>query len=440
MRWRPWPQGLIGRVTLVMMCAVLVEFVASSIVFERIDVSAMRADQAHHLADQLVVATRVLSQTPEKARPAVAGELTSQTLTVQWGEGSFRPAETQSAWLRGLQADIERWEPSLADHDLRLDLLGGEDSPVGRLIMSTRLEDGSRAQISTRVTANPWKVILTGLGSVAVLSAGVLLAAAMIVRGFGGPLRGLATAADSVGEGAPVHVREEGARDLRRVARAFNAMQTRISDLITARTHALAAVSHDLRTPLSRLRLRASLIPDSGARVALERDLDEMSAMLDSLLSYLGGRDESEARRSTDLAAMCMTIVDAASDAGQDATYGGPERLAANVRAGAVKRALENLVQNALIYGSRADLTLLRMDDLIVLRVEDAGPGIPVEHQARVREAFERLDEARARNTAGLGLGLCIVSRLAEQEGGELVLANLPDRGLRAELRLPASA
>jgi len=440
MIWRPWPQGLIGRVILVMMSAVLIEFTASSLVFERIDLNSSRAEQAHHLAEQLAVASRILGETPEARRPIVARELSSQTATVQWGEGSFRPPEEQDGWLARLPSDMERWEPTLAGRDLRLDLLGGEAGPRGRLIASMRMDDGSRVQISTRITTNPWEIFWSGLGSVAVLSAGVLLAAVLLVRIFGGPLRSLAEAAESVGQGAPVHVREEGAGDLRRVARAFNAMQGRITDLITARTHALAAVSHDLRTPLARLRLRAGLVSDAHTRESLERDVDEMSGMLDSLLAYLGGRQEAEVPRRIDLAAMCMTVVDAAVDAGETATYRGPERLAADVRVSAVKRAFENLVQNALIYGGRADVSLLEAGDRIVLRVEDTGPGIPEADHARVREAFERLDDARARNTGGLGLGLSIVDRVAQQEGGEFVLANRPTGGLRAELRLPVRA
>lgn len=179
---------------------------------------------------------------------------------------------------------------------------------------------------------------------------------------------------------------------------------------------------------------------DAGAREALERDVDEMSGMLDSLLAYLGGRQEAETPRRVDLAAMCMTVVDAAVDAGASATYRGPERLAAEIRASAVKRAFENLVQNALIYGERADVSLLQAKDHFVLRVDDAGPGIPEAEHERVREAFERLDDARARNTGGLGLGLSIVDRVAQQEGGEFRLSNRPDGGLRAELRLPLRA
>ncbi len=440
MTWRPWPQGLIGRVILVMMAAVLIEFTASSVVFERIDIHTTRSEQAHHLAEQLVVASRILGETSEPRRPLVARELSSRTAAVQWGEGSFRPPAEQGGWLGRLRADMERWEPSLVRQDLRLDLLGAEGGPQGRLIASVRMDDGTRVQISTRVTANPWGAIWAGLGSVAVLSAGVLMAAVLLVRSFGGPLRGLAIAAESVGQGAPVKVREEGAGDLRRVARAFNAMQTRITDLITARTHALAAVSHDLRTPLSRLRLRAGLVADPDTRDALERDVDEMTAMLDSLLAYLGGRQDAEAPRPVDLAALCMTIVDAAADTGAQATYRGPERLAADVRPLALKRAVDNLVQNALIYGGRADLTLEEAPGQILIRVEDDGPGIPEEHHARVREAFERLDDARARNTGGLGLGLSIVDRFALTEGGEFILSNRQAGGLRAELRLPRVA
>ena len=206
MRWRPWPQGLIGRVTLVMMCAVLIEFMASSVVFERMDLRTTRAEQAHHLAEQLGVARHILDDTPARARPSVARGLSSKTATVQWGEGSFRPPEAQDDWLDRLDRDMSRWEPSLAARDLRLDVLGAEHGVRARLIASVRLADGSRAQISTPIITNPWDAVWSGLGSVAVLSAGVLIAAVLLVRSFGGPLRSLAEAAESVGQGAPVHV------------------------------------------------------------------------------------------------------------------------------------------------------------------------------------------------------------------------------------------
>jgi signal transduction histidine kinase len=302
------------------------------------------------------------------------------------------------------------------------------------------LRDGSAVEAQAVLRTHVRSLVVQQAISAAILGAGVIGVTVLLLRSLGGPLRNLTHAAESLGQGRAVRVPEEGAGDLRHLARAFNAMQTRISDLLAARTQALAAVGHDLRTPLARLRLRAGMVPDPETREALERDVEEMTAMLNSLLDYLGGRHESEPARLADLAAICMTLVDEASDAGGSVRYRGPEHLTAKVRPLAVKRAVNNLIQNAVAYAGRADLTLTAEPACAVLAVEDKGPGIPEEELGRVTEAFHRLDHARARNTAGLGLGLSIVQRVALSEGGELRLSNRPGGGLRAELRLPYSA
>jgi signal transduction histidine kinase len=302
------------------------------------------------------------------------------------------------------------------------------------------LRDGPAVEAQAALRTHVWSLVVQQAISAAILGAGVIVVTAVLLRSLGGPLRNLTHAAESLGQGRAVHVPEEGAGDLRHLARAFNAMQTRISDLLAARTQALAAVGHDLRTPLARLRLRAGMVPDPETREALERDVEEMTAMLNSLLDYLGGRHESEPARLADLAAICMTLVDEASDAGGTVRYRGPEHLAAKVRPLAVKRAVNNLIENAVAYAGSAELSLTAEPGAAVLAVEDKGPGIAAEELGRVTDAFHRLDYARTRNTAGLGLGLSIVQRIALSEGGQLSLSNRPGGGLRAEIRLPYQA
>ncbi|HWU78906.1 MAG TPA: ATP-binding protein, partial [Caulobacter sp.] len=187
-----------------------------------------------------------------------------------------------------------------------------------------------------------------------------------------------------------------------------------------------------------RLRLRAGFVKDADAREALEADVDEMTAMLDSLLAYLGGQEDPEPRRRTDLAAIAMTVVDNAADAERSATYAGLDHLPVQARPTSLKRAISNIIENALHYGGAAAVSLTREGDDAVLAVEDDGPGIAEAELADVLLPFHRLDSARARNTAGLGLGLTIVQQILRREGGALVLKNRPEGGLRVELRLPA--
>lgn len=434
---RAWPQGLVGRATVVLILAVLLEFIGSSILYERTDLFADRGRQMQHLAEQLVAAERVFNDLPVKARPQKAEALSTRAIQVSWSHLPPIPAEPLAAPLGRAQDQILSWEPSLADQEMRLWSNGGRWPADQRLKVALKLEDGSWLHFKTHVRAGPWALVLGGVGSAFILASGVLLASSLLLRSMGAPLRALAGAAHEIGEGKRVTVPEQGAGDVKLVARAFNAMQSRIADLGEARTQALAAVSHDLRTPLARLRLRSGGVADTSVREAMEQDIDEMTAMLDSLLSYLGGRADPEPRRRTDLAAIIMTLVDGATDAGNDATYSGPDRLVAEVRPVAIKRALSNLIDNALTYGSRASVTLRSEDGRAVIVVEDDGPGIPEECFARVLEPFQRLDSARARNTSGLGLGLSIVQKAVEDEAGSLKLANRAEGGLRVEMQLP---
>jgi signal transduction histidine kinase len=436
--FRLLPQGLIGRATLVLMCAVLIEFFGSFVLYEHEEIHVSRTEQARQLAELLASAAGVLESSPEHTRPAVADSLDSRTMDVSWRRATSIPAGPDGTDIGGMKAAMTAWEPELRGRELKLQI-ARPSSVVAppRVAAAVAMRDGSWVEVSADLRKSVRSLVLQQLISAAVLCGGVLAVAALLLRGMGGPLRVLAHAAEAVGSGRVVHVPEQGAGDLRRVSRAFNSMQQRISDLLSARTQALAAVSHDLRTPLSRLRLRAGMIADQDTRAALEQDVDEMTAMLDSLLAYLGGQHESEPARLADVAAICLTLVDAATDAGAAATYRGPEQLMVTVRPMALKRAADNLIQNAITYAGRADLTLALEGTSLVVAVEDDGPGIPEDQIHRVVEAFQRLDGARARNTNGLGLGLSIVQRIAESEGGELQLTNRPQGGFRAELRLP---
>jgi signal transduction histidine kinase len=196
----------------------------------------------------------------------------------------------------------------------------------------------------------------------------------------------------------------------------------------------LAAVSHDLRTPITRLRLRAGFIADRDSQAAMDADLDEMEAMIDATLAYLRGDVEPEQPRATDLAALLATLVDDAADAGRAASFTGPRHLDLPLRQLAVKRAFVNLIDNALTYGSVARVMLRDTDAAVVVQVDDDGPGIPNDDLERVFAPFERLDGSRNSRTGGVGLGLSIARQAIEREGGTVTLSNRVEGGLRAEV------
>ena len=199
----------------------------------------------------------------------------------------------------------------------------------------------------------------------------------------------------------------------------------------------LGAVSHDLRTMLTRLRLRTELIDDEAQRAKAEADLDEMQAMLEGTLAFAKGSVRAEPTGPVDLAALLQTIADEA-DGEHAVTYAGPDRFVVAGRATALRRLLTNLVSNAVRYGGGGEIRLEPGADRVEILVDDRGPGIPATDLARVFEPFYRVEASRARSTGGVGLGLAIARTLAREHGGDVDLANRSEGGLRARLTLPA--
>lgn len=432
-RLHVWPDGLMGQVMAVLLAAIVLEFLGSALLYQYFDTSASRTDRAQHVAEQLVVGDRVMASSAPQVRALVASQLSSDHIVMTWRR---RPIVDQTASdddLMELRKIMIDWEPRLLSRDIRLANTPGKERRVEGTLT---LDDGSFIHFSTQVPGHH-QAIYASAASIAVLILGVLLSAALVIRALGSPLRHLANAADAAGHGVPVMLTERGPPDLRALARAFNAMQLRIADLIDSRTRALAAMSHDLRTPLSRLRLRSEQIEGELVRTAISKDIYEMERMLDSVLYYLAGEASGEECRLTDIASLAMTLVDDAADAGGEVTYEGPDTLNLTISPLRVKRALGNLIDNALHYGERALVSLRRSAEGVHLIVEDDGPGIPEADLDGVVEPFRRLDIARSRNTGGLGLGLSIVQHTMQKEGGELRLANRSPHGLRAELFFP---
>jgi signal transduction histidine kinase len=237
--------------------------------------------------------------------------------------------------------------------------------------------------------------------------------------------------------GAPLP--EAGPEELQRVARALNRMRDRIAGLLGDRTRMLSAIGHDLRTPITRLRLRAEFIEDSHIRLDVLRDLDRMNRMVNSALTYIRDGLDIEAPVPVDLPALLRTVEDNFTDVGEQVSYEGSEHLSIVARPDALVRAVENLVENALKYGSRAVLRSGRDDaGRVYVEVEDDGVGIAEGERQAMLEPFVRGDAARSGPAGGFGLGLSITAAIARAHGGELKLASGRMGGLLARLILPA--
>ena len=267
----------------------------------------------------------------------------------------------------------------------------------------------------------------------------VVLVIALFVtaRSITRPLSALARAADSIGRDArPEKLPEAGARELRDAARAFNTMQDRLNRYLDSRARVLAAMSHDLKTPLTRLRLQAETLGDAALQARIVKELTEMELMVREALSLFRGLDDGEPAVPVEVNELVESVRQAFAEMGAAVSVSGRALAPFTGKAQALKRCLTNLISNAVNFGTRADVRLEDNGELVI-RVRDAGPGVPPGELEQVFEPFYRLEHSRNRDSGGTGLGLTIARDIAQAHGGTLILANLPEGGLEAVLRLP---
>lgn len=345
--------------------------------------------------------------------------------------GSAAPTDPALARFAQVVADALQPFPVLA-----MGQLGDRPDAVR---MQLRLSDGSPLYIVARRVPMPVSGWVTWLlaGQLLVLAGLAWLAVRVVTR----PLERLATAADQLGPDLlPVVVAEAGPAEVVRAARAFNAMQQRIAGYLNERMQILAAISHDLQTPITRMRLRVDLMDDMPDADKFRQDLEAMRSLVHEGVNYaktLQGSDEKV--RRLDLDALLRSIVNDYADIGSPVTLDGTAGQPIHTRPHALRRILGNLIDNALKYGQRADVHLRLQAGHCYIDVCDAGPGIPEEQLTAVLQPFYRVEASRNRDTGGSGLGLAIAHQLSLSLGGTLRLHNRAEGGLRASLQLPAT-
>jgi signal transduction histidine kinase len=310
--------------------------------------------------------------------------------------------------------------------------------PGAAFAVQAQLADGQWVSLAQRVPEDafawPYKLLI----ALGVLLASVVALSLVAVRWVTRPLAMLGRAAEALGrdiERPPLA--ETGSAEVRQTARAFNTMQARLARFLHERARMLAAVSHDLKTPITRLRLRAELIEDAELKERVLHDLDEMDHMTRATLEFLRDSSVRERVQPIDMSALLESLQADAEAVGQAVRIEGAASAPFPGRPLALQRCLRNLIDNAVKYGGRADLTV--RDDSAHLRiaVADDGPGIPEDRLEQVFEPFYRLEASRSRDTGGVGLGLSIARDIARAHGGELVLRNRAAGGLDAILTLP---
>jgi signal transduction histidine kinase len=263
------------------------------------------------------------------------------------------------------------------------------------------------------------------------------LAAAFVARRIARPISQLAAAAgEAAGGGQAPRVPEEGPDDVRRAARAFNRMTDQVSRTLESQRQLLSAVGHDLRTPIPALRINSEFIEDGELRERIQKNLEELQELTEAVLSAARGAG-GEKMRKIDLAALIESLCTDMDEMGQPVSWSAHTAAPINCRPNEIRRAVRNLIQNAVAYGSRAEVCLTEAPGRYDIIVEDEGPGIAEKDRSRVFEPFVRLEASRSAETGGSGLGLTLVKAIAEGHGGTIALENRAARGLRARLTLP---
>ena len=445
MRIRPWPGSLAARTALVLLLGLIIVQIAGLTIhaLDRLDVQ--RLSQARDIAVRVVGLYRTIALTDPPSRAAVLAELhrgndLSPTLSASPPEVDMPEMPIPEQRLIRVNMNLVplggpklRWQ--------QIAIYGGHS--WHQAVIGMRLPDGEWLNVKAELEPlRPWHspTFLAAFVLMTVTAAALTLWA---VRRLTAPVRTLAEAAEALGRDVNASpLPENGPTEVAIAAVAFNTMAARIRRFVQDRTELLTAIGHDLRTPITRLKLRAEFVEDDEQRGKILADLEELEVMVSATLAF--GRDArtTEPVTQLDLAELLRTILDEAGDAHPDVldklNYEGPAHLTVQARSLALKRVFVNLVANAVNYGGSARVRLLRAEHRVVMvEIEDDGPGIPSGDLDRVFEPFHRGEPSRNRETGGVGLGLPIARNIMRAHGGDVTITNRPSGGVKAIVTLP---
>lgn len=458
--------GSIGGWIILLMVAGLVASQAAAVVIHH---ASRREAQAlletFRIAERIVGLGRLVQLTAPDQRPDLAARLSSTQLVVTWEPNSAIDGSTPDSPRSELMLDAVRERAlGLQLRTIRVEHIAAPVLPVGGDVLGPLLGDeepelrGTLRQILERQPMSPLFVVALQLpdstwlnvaaaddetvpvwsvGSFALVGALLIAVTGLSVWGarrLTAPLRTLATAAERLGldVNAPP-LPERGADDVRHAIRAFNDMQARIRRFVDDRTRMIAAISHDLRTPITRLRLRAELIDDPEQQQKMLADLEDMETMINATLAFAREEANPEPRRPVDLAALLRDLCEHLPQVRLTA----PPAAAIDGQPVALRRGFANVIDNAWKYGEKARVTLVDAGDALIVTVDDDGPGLPPEELERVFRPFYRVEQSRSRETGGTGLGLSVARAVFRAHGGDITLANREEGGLCATVRLP---
>jgi signal transduction histidine kinase len=442
------PRSLVGRLGLLLVVTLVVVQAMAIAIFMSETSRVGRAISRTREVDRTATLVRVINAAPASSRNDII-QAFGTPLHRYWTSDTPLVANTALGEQEQLIARrLQRMTQNRA-HDPRIALVerspDSEDGlaadPQARpqaLDISVQLADGSwlNAVAPLRLPTIP-EANVRWLYMLAASVAAVVVVVVIAVRWITRPLTALAEAADRVGRGELVEpLAVTGPFEIVRTVKAFNVMQQRLSRFMSDRLTMLAAISHDLRTPMTAARLRAEMIDDAEVKDAIVRSLTQMQYITETTLSFARDETVSEEPRAIDLASLVEAVADDLAATGQHIAIAGHDHVPYRCRPALLRRALTNLMSNAVKYGKRAQITLRLTNEHARILIDDEGPGLPQDQLERVFEPFVRADQSRSSATGGIGLGLSIARTIIRAHGGEVTLANRPG-GLRAEVVLP---
>jgi signal transduction histidine kinase len=452
MKVKLWPRTLVVQLIAVTAAALVISNFAVAWWFERSNELQNESSLTERVLDRAVAVATTLATIPRPSRGVIMKTMSSRiwqftelpegdsVVNQPMGDEETRFAQRLSAALPP-QARFGPVKVQLHEspHAIPAKLLPHDadmDSEAFRLVIPLDHHNKLSAVFLRTPPPLPVEIIVAALVAILVAST----AAALMARRVARPLYDLTTAASVVARGgnAP-HVDEKGPDDVRNAAIAFNQMTDKVTRTLASQRHLLSAVGHDLRTPITAMRINLEFVQEEELREGLQQNLDELQELTEQVLAAARGAS-GEAKRSVDLSALVESLCADLDDLGEPVTWQNHAPAPVNCRPNEIRRAVRNLVENAVAYGNKADVQIAASRDGYDIVIEDNGPGIPEDDRVRVFEPFVRLESSRNAATGGTGLGLTLAKAIAEGHGGAIVLENRPSGGLRARMHLPRMA
>ncbi|UIN22925.1 ATP-binding protein [Herbaspirillum frisingense] len=445
--------GSIGnRIFFLLLAGIVVAVMATTWLSGNERRSTLRELRFQHLADRVEQIVQAVDDIPPPQRPIVLQAATNfgfEARMVDDMNDAIGPNASTSPLIEMLQSRLGEDRKIAVQRESECPPLRADDAHAPRRdtcrVIYVSLHDQALMRLRLHQPGEP--PTLRGRGGpggpfglqyILLFLALIAMLAWLVARMATRPIRQLAQAASRLGsdiDHAPLA--ETGPTEIRQAAHAFNAMQGRIRRQIQHRTHMLAAITHDLQTPLTRMRLRLEKVTDAELQQKLIDDLGVMHGMVREGLDLARSMDSSEKIQALDIDSLLDSVCADAADAGQDVSLQGSTRAFVMAQPGALRRCLTNLIDNACKYGRQARVSIALEQQKIAIRIRDQGPGIPDAELEAVFEPFYRLETSRSRDTGGTGLGLTIALNIAENHHGQLRLRNLAEGGLEVLLELP---